>query len=146
MVVGIQTIFSIYFSHHIVPCFLLIFLLNLVWDGECEISLFLAFISGIIYDTLSKSILGLSSATFLIIVYINSFYKVNSFFIRNLLVFIFSLIYFIILPLKAGDGFMWTKAVIMKYSLIFAFMNLAVEYLVYVCKTLKWKRKNFFIT
>jgi len=146
VVVGIQTIFSIYFFHHIVPCFLLIFLLNLVWDGECEVSLFLAFISGIIYDTLSKSILGLSSAIFLIIVYINSFYKVGSFFIRNLLVFIFSMIYFIILPLEVGDGFMWSKSVIIKYSLIFAFMNLAVEYLVYAGKTLKWKRKNFFIT
>jgi len=48
--------------------------------------------------------------------------------------------------LKAGEGFMWTKEVIIKYSLIFAFMNLAVEYLVYAGKTLKWKRKNFFIT
>jgi len=146
VVVGIQTIFSIYFFYHIVPCFLLIFLLNLVWDGESDFSLFLAFISGIIYDTLVKSILGLSSAIFLIIVYINSFYRVSSFFIRNLLVFIFSVIYFIILPLKAGEGFMWTKEVIIKYSLIFAFMNLAVEYLVYAGKILKWKRKNFFIT
>jgi len=146
VVVGIQTIFSIYFFPHIVPCFLLVFLLNLVWDGESEISLFLAFVSGIIYDTLNKAVIGLSSAIFLVIVYINSFYRVRSFFVKNLLIFVFSMVYFLILPLKAGEGFMWNKPVIIKYSFIFAFINLIVEYFIYTGKTMKWKGKNFFIT
>jgi len=144
VVVGIQIIFSFYFSPNIVPCFLLIFLLNLVWEGNIEISLFLSFVSGIIYDTINKSIPGFSSIIFLIIVYINSFYKVRSFFIRNILVFIFCLMYFIILPMKIGEGFMWNKQVILKYSLIFAILNVIVEYFVYLGKILKWKRKDFF--
>ena len=115
-----------------------------MWEGNIEISLFLSFVSGIIYDTINKSIPGFSSIIFLIIVYINSFYKVRSFFIRNILVFIFSLMYFIILPMKIGEGFMWNKQVILKYSLIFAILNVIVEYFVYLGKILKWKRKDFF--
>jgi len=52
--------------------------------------------------------------------------------------------YFIILPMKIGEGFMWNKQVILKYSLIFAILNVIVEYFVYLGKILKWKRKDFF--
>lgn len=145
MVVGLQVIFSIYFFPRIVPSFLLVFLLNLVWDGEKEISLFLAFVSGIIYDTVNRSIPGLSSLVFLFIVYLNSFFPVRSFFIRHLLVFVFSLIYFIILPLTPSSGFLWNWGTIFKYSLIFAFINLIVEYFVYLGKTLKWKKRDYSI-
>jgi len=138
VVVGIQTLFSIYFSPNLVPFFLLVYLLNLVWDGEKEISLLLAFFSGLIYDTINKMIPGFSSIILLIIVYINSFFNVVSFLIRNLLIFVFSMIYFIILPLKIGEGFIWEVPVILKFSFVFAIMNVLIECIFYLfARTIK---------
>ncbi|MDD3726500.1 MAG: rod shape-determining protein MreD [Candidatus Ratteibacteria bacterium] len=123
VITGLQIVALNYLKSAVVPSFFLIWLLILVWEENIEISLFMAFLTGIIYDVSSKGIYGITSIIFLIIVYINCFLKVQDSTGRIAGIFIFSIMYFLMTLFKYPEGFLWNTRTIIRYSLLFAFYN-----------------------
>ncbi|MCM8762744.1 MAG: hypothetical protein NC905_05275 [Candidatus Omnitrophica bacterium] len=149
VMMGLQIFFLNYFKSAIVPSFFLIWLLILVWDGNIEVALFMAFITGIIYDIISKGFYGMTSIILLVIVYINSFLKIKSTTGRISSVFIFSMIYFIMGLFKYPEGFLWNFTTLLRYSLIFALYNSVVGFFIEVSMRrlrLKWKAKKDYLS
>ncbi|MCM8829904.1 MAG: rod shape-determining protein MreD [Candidatus Omnitrophica bacterium] len=149
VVMGLQVFFLNYFKSAVVPLFFLIWLLILVWDGNIEVALFMAFITGIIYDLISKGFYGMTSITFLVIVYINSFLKIKSITGRISSIFIFSIIYFMMGLFKYPEGFLWNFNTLLRYSLIFALYNSMVGFFIEASMRrlrLKWKAKKGYLS
>jgi len=149
VMMGLQVFFLNYFKSAIVPSFFLIWLLILVWDGNIEVALLMAFITGIIYDLISKGFYGMTSMIFLIIVYINSFLKIKSMAGRILCIFIFSMVYFMMGLFKYPDGFLWNSWTLFRYSLLFAMYNSVVGFLIECGMRrlrLRWKAKKDYLS
>ncbi|MCM8820653.1 MAG: rod shape-determining protein MreD [Candidatus Omnitrophica bacterium] len=149
VVMGLQVFFLNYFKSAIVPLFFLIWLLILVWDGNIEVALFMAFITGIIYDLISKGFYGMTSIILLVIVYINSFLKIKSITGRISSLFIFSIIYFMMGLFKYPEGFLWNFNTLLRYSLIFALYNSMVGFFIEASMRrlrLKWKAKKDYLS
>lgn len=149
VVLGLQIFFLNFFKAAIVPSFFLIWLLILVWDGNIEVSLFISFILGIIYDLISKGFYGMTSITFLLIVYINSFLGIRSMVGRISGIFIFSIIYFMMGLFKYPEGFLWNSWTLFRYSLLFAIYNSVIGFFIeFGMKRLRlrWKAKKSYLS
>lgn len=60
---------------------------------------------------------------------------------------VFSIIYFLLLPVELTYGFMWEKTTIAKYTLLFSFYNMAIVGCLEFCvKRVKWIQRNFLET
>ncbi|MCX8082336.1 MAG: rod shape-determining protein MreD [bacterium] len=149
VVLGLEIFFLNYFKSTLTPSFFLIWLLILVWEGNVELSLFLSFITGLIYDLISKGFYGMTSVIFLVIIYINSFLRIESMAGRISGIFIFSLIYFIMGLFKYTEGFLWNFRTLVRYSFIFALYNSIVGFFIeYGMRRLrlKWKMKRDYLS
>lgn len=148
VITGLEVFILNYLKGVVVPSFFLIWLLILTWEGNIEISLFMAFISGIVYDILSKGLFGITSIIFLIIVYINCLFRIQSSIGRVVGIFIFSIIYFLMELFRYNEGFLWNNPSLLKYSLLFAIYNSLIGFFIVAGMKrlrLKWKiQRGFF--
>jgi len=141
---GLQIFVMNYLKTSVVPLFFLVWLLLLTWEGEEEIALLLAFFTGIIYDIISRGVPGISSAIFLIIVYINCFLKPRSIRGRFAGAFIFSLLYFPMLVFEPQKSFLWSAGTLLRYSVLFAFYNALILVVIeFWMRKLRWKKKEY---
>lgn len=127
------------------PSFYLTYILLLSLDGNFEIALFLSFLTGILTDIMTKTILGSTGIKFLIIVYLSSFFVVKSIIGKSILTFIFSFFYFILLSLKGIEiqGF-WYGMTLIKYGFIFSFYNVLSGIIIQLIFLKKiWREKIF---
>ena len=120
---SLQLLFSVYFKSAVIPSFFLIWLFILTWDGNTEVALMLSFITGIIYDIISRGALGTTSIRFLAIVYITGFLRIKGTAGRFICAAFFSLIFFLSFLFEPGKGFLWDTWPLIKYSGIFVIYN-----------------------
>jgi hypothetical protein len=146
IVCSLQFFLLVYLKSSVIPSFFLVWLMVLTWDGNIEIALLFALITGILHDIFSHGILGTTSICFLILVYLNSFLKLKSILGRSALVFFMSIIYFLVVLFKPDKGFLWTFIPLAKYSLIFAFYNSVIFFLIeWVMRRYRWKWKKDYL-
>jgi len=149
VIMGLQVFFLNYFRSPVAPSFFLIWLLILVWEDNIELALFMAFITGIIYDLISKGFYGMTGIIFLVIVYINCFLKIKGMAGRIAGIFIFSIMYFLMGLFKYPEGFLWNGWTLFKYSLLFASYNSLVGFFIECGKRrlrLRWKAKRDYLS
>ena len=149
VIMGLQVFFLNYFRSPVAPSFFLIWLLILVWEDNIELALFMAFITGIIYDLISKGFYGMTGIIFLVIVYINCFLKIKGMAGRIAGIFIFSIMYFLMGLFKYPEGFLWNGWTLFKYSLLFASYNSLVGFFIEIGTKrlrLKWKAKRDYLS
>lgn len=149
VITGLEMVMLNYFKAAVVPSFFFIWLLILVWEGNTEIALFMAFIAGIVYDLISKGFYGITSMIFLIIVYINCFLKLRSRTERIVCIFIFSILSLLMGLFKYPEGFLWNTRTLVKYSLLFAFYNSVVGFFIDVFMRkvrVKWKARREYLS
>lgn len=149
ILMGLQIFFLNYFRSTVIPSFFLVWLLILAWEENTEIALFMAFITGMTYDLISKGFYGTTSIIFLVIVYINCFLKIKNTPERIIGIFIFSIVYFLMGLFKYPDGFLWSPKAIFKYSLLFALLNSIVGFFIEQGMKrlrLRWKTKKEFLS
>ncbi len=144
---GLQVFVLNYLKMAVVPSFFLIWLLILVWEGDREIALLLSVLTGIVYDVISKGIPGVSSAIFLVIIYINCFLKPSSLASRLMAAFMFSLFYFFMLLFGHQKGFLWSASALLKYSVLYALYNISVLFFIELgMKKFRWKEKRQYLS
>jgi len=146
IVSGLQLCVLNYMKTAIVPSFFVVWLLILAWEGNTEVALVMAFVTGIIYDIMSRNLLGTTSVLFLTLVYANCFLKPGSLAGRFVGIFFFSALYFLVFLFEYGQGFMWGGLAILKYSLLFALYNSLVYGVIELGMIkLRWKRKDYLL-
>lgn len=143
---SLHLILSVYFKSVITPSFFLIWLLVLTWDGNTELALLLAFITGIIYDAMIHGTMGSTSLYFLFLVYINSFLKLKKSLPKFINVIFFSIIFFIFLLFEPTKGFLWNFWPRVKYSILFSLYN-GIVFLFFELSLRKyrWRQKNDYL-
>ena len=142
---GVHLFFSVYLKSSITPSLFLIWLLILTWEGNSEIALLMAFISGLLNDFFSRTTPGITSMIFLLIVYINSFFKNKTLPNRILNVFLFSFLYFLLMALDLSTGFLWKKISLFKYAFLFSLYNSFTLFIIEIIRRKsKWKEKIYF--
>ena len=142
---GVHLFFSVYLKSFITPSLFLIWLLILTWEGNSEIALLMAFISGLLNDFFSKTTPGITGIIFLLIVYLNSFFKNEALPSRILSVFLFSFLYFVLMALDLSTGFLWKKISLFKYAFLFSLYNSFTLFIIEIIRRkLKWKKKIYF--
>lgn len=141
---GLQVFVLNYLKTSVVPSFFLVWLLILAWEGDREIALVLAVFTGFVYDVISRGIPGVSSAIFLVIVYLNCFLNLSSAAGRFAGAFVFSLFYFLVFMFERQKGFLWGTSALFKYSLLFAFYNALILLVIELgMRKLRWKKKEY---
>lgn len=144
---GLQVLALYYLKTVVVPSFFLVWLLILVWEGDVEISLAMAFVTGMIYDIISKGVLGTSGVLLIIIVYVNSFFKLRSLTGRFIGIFLFSILYFIAFLFERQHGFLWGTMAVIRYSVFFALYNSAVFFIIELgMRRVKWRGKKDYLS
>ncbi len=144
IVSGLQVFVLNYLNTSVLPSFFLIWLLILVWEGDREIALVLAVLTGFVHDAVSMSVPGVSSVIFLVIVYVNCFLKVKSLAGRYAGTFVFSLLYFFMFMFEREKGFLWGAPALLKYSMLFAFWNALILAVIELgMRKLRWKREEY---
>jgi len=146
VVSSLQLMLSVYFKSSVTPSFFLIWLFILTWDGNTEIALLLAFLTGIICDVMSRGTLGSTSIRFLLLVYINSFLRIKSLSGRFIGTVLLSFIFFIFILFEPATGFLWNFWPLMKYSAMFALYNGIILFLIELAmRKYRWKWKKDYL-
>ena len=146
IVSSLQMLLTIYVKSAVVPSFFLVWLLVLVWDGNIEIGLVMAFLTGLIYDLVSRGTPGSTSIRFLVLVYAGSFLRVERLSYMFALGFIFSALFFVSFLFEPAKGFSWEVWPMVKYSVIFALINGMMVYLIeLVIRRQRWKWKKDYL-
>ncbi len=141
---GLQVFVLNYVKTSVVPSFFLVWLLILTWEGNREIALVLAVVTGLFYDVISRGVPGVSGVIFLVVVYASCFLKTNSIPGRVAGAFGFSLFYFLAFMFERDRGFLWGTPALFKYSLLFALYNALILLAIELgMRKLRWKKKEY---
>ncbi|MBN1445839.1 MAG: rod shape-determining protein MreD [Candidatus Omnitrophica bacterium] len=141
---GLQVVIVTYLKTAVAPSFFLVWILIVAWEGDAEIALGLAFITGIVYDVISRGVIGTTSVIFLFIVYLNCFLAPKSMAGRFAGAFISSMVYLLVFLFEYQKGFLWGAGAILKYSLLFSLWNsLILVVIEFGMRKLRWRKKEY---